>query len=586
MARDRVGQEVRNGNLRDGARARYRVGGRRTHSERERARGNGSGPRLRARTDQASRTFLATATPTAMRIKQHDDLLHRNSPLWSSPSGSTRIVSPFVTAWHPPVLFEERLRASRPSLVVARRHLGHHLLHHRAPRGTDRDPGLVREHRSASASTVIRIDTERIWVGRRSAAAHRARLLDTVDRATNPWPWRVFNNRYLGGNPIWTRDSVGIRGRDGKRRSYWLSRRAPTGATNCSQPSSTPWLTARARSASAAAAAYVGRPLPPPGWYDDPWDAHADPLVGRQQWTGYAAVHPAAATSNPPAPGGVTVIPIADETPVRRFPVVTISLIALCVVVFFAIQPTHSPPEHLINPGFERITSRSCASSSRMRDPVRDREGSPAHRARVQRHVPRRRRLQRVQRPRAGQRHNPHKIVYLALMASLFLHATPAAPVRQPAVPLGLRQRHRAPLGPPAVPPLYLIGGIVASLTHVLVDPNSTVPMIGASGAIAAVMGAYLICYPSTRVKTIIFFGPMLLRKVKAVWLLLVWLALQPAVRGRRLGHRVGRARRWLRVRRAARTALAPARSRSHASDAVASRNKNSRLIPCRLTAS
>jgi membrane associated rhomboid family serine protease len=51
--------------------------------------------------------------------------------------------------------------------------------------------------------------------------------------------------------------------------------------------------------------------------------------------------------------------------------------------------------------------------------------------------------------------------------------------------------------------------------------------MIGASGAIAAVMGAYLICYPRTRVKTIIFFGFMMLRKVQALWLLLVWLALQ-----------------------------------------------------------
>src|SRR4029077_5350133 len=51
---------------------------------------------------------------------------------------------------------------------------------------------------------------------------------------------------------------------------------------------------------------------------------------------------------------GRPMIPIADETPVRRFPVVTLSLIALCVAVFFAIHPTPITPEHLINPGFER----------------------------------------------------------------------------------------------------------------------------------------------------------------------------------------------------------------------------------------
>ena len=52
-------------------------------------------------------------------------------------------------------------------------------------------------------------------------------------------------------------------------------------------------------------------------------------------------------------------------------------------------------------------------------------------------------------------------------------------------------------------------------------------PIIGASGAIAGVMGAYLVCYPAARVKTIIFFGPVLLRKVRASWLLVLWFAQQ-----------------------------------------------------------
>lgn len=59
---------------------------------------------------------------------------------------------------------------------------------------------------------------------------------------------------------------------------------------------------------------------------------------------------------------------------------------------------------------------------------------------------------------------------------------------------------------------LYLGGGIAASAAHIAADPSSTIPTIGASGAIAAVMGAYVLLYPHAKVQTIIplpilFFG-------------------------------------------------------------------------------
>ena len=53
----------------------------------------------------------------------------------------------------------------------------------------------------------------------------------------------------------------------------------------------------------------------------------------------------------------------------------------------------------------------------------------------------------------------------------------------------------------------YLIGGVVATLAQVLVDPSSTVPSLGASGAVAAVMGAFLVTYPRDRIRTVLFFG-------------------------------------------------------------------------------
>ena len=51
----------------------------------------------------------------------------------------------------------------------------------------------------------------------------------------------------------------------------------------------------------------------------------------------------------------------------------------------------------------------------------------------------------------------------------------------------------------------YLAGGLVAMLAQVAADPYSTIPNLGASGAIAAVMGAFLVTYPRDRIRTVLF---------------------------------------------------------------------------------
>jgi rhomboid family protein len=53
----------------------------------------------------------------------------------------------------------------------------------------------------------------------------------------------------------------------------------------------------------------------------------------------------------------------------------------------------------------------------------------------------------------------------------------------------------------------YLLGGLAATVAQVAVGPNSPVPQLGASGAIAAVMGAFLVTYPRDRIKVVWFFG-------------------------------------------------------------------------------
>jgi len=52
----------------------------------------------------------------------------------------------------------------------------------------------------------------------------------------------------------------------------------------------------------------------------------------------------------------------------------------------------------------------------------------------------------------------------------------------------------------------YLVGGLVAMLAQIAADPHSTVPNLGASGAIAAVMGAFLVTYPRDRIRSLLFF--------------------------------------------------------------------------------
>jgi membrane associated rhomboid family serine protease len=53
----------------------------------------------------------------------------------------------------------------------------------------------------------------------------------------------------------------------------------------------------------------------------------------------------------------------------------------------------------------------------------------------------------------------------------------------------------------------YLFCGIFAAYAHALSSPNSEMPMIGASGAIAGILGAYVLLFPAARVHTIVFFG-------------------------------------------------------------------------------
>jgi membrane associated rhomboid family serine protease len=78
----------------------------------------------------------------------------------------------------------------------------------------------------------------------------------------------------------------------------------------------------------------------------------------------------------------------------------------------------------------------------------------------------------------------------------------------------------------------YLLGGLAAGLTQVAVSPDSTTPLVGASGAIAAVLGGYALLYPRARVLTLLFVFFIFVVEIPALVLLGIWIFLQflPAV--------------------------------------------------------
>lgn len=70
---------------------------------------------------------------------------------------------------------------------------------------------------------------------------------------------------------------------------------------------------------------------------------------------------------------------------------------------------------------------------------------------------------------------------------------------------------------------LYLTGAVAAVLAHYLYDPASAVPMIGASGAVSAIVGAYSLLYSRNRTSA---FGPISAQTVQALWLVAAWAAI------------------------------------------------------------
>jgi membrane associated rhomboid family serine protease len=74
----------------------------------------------------------------------------------------------------------------------------------------------------------------------------------------------------------------------------------------------------------------------------------------------------------------------------------------------------------------------------------------------------------------------------------------------------------------------YIICGVIAAYSHALTDPASQTPMIGASGAVSGILGAYLLLFPHARIHTLVFFGFFVnVVRLPAILVIGFWIVLQ-----------------------------------------------------------
>ncbi len=132
--------------------------------------------------------------------------------------------------------------------------------------------------------------------------------------------------------------------------------------------------------------------------------------------------------------------------------------------------------------------------------------------------------------PSAGGEYFDDKHVWLAVLVSMFLHAN--------LLHLGgnmlffwiFGNNIEDRIGHVWFAIFYVVGGLFATAAHVLIQTDSTLPLIGASGAIAATMGAYLVWFPTVKVRTLLLLGIPLWPRLPAFVPLLVWFAGQFAI--------------------------------------------------------
>ena len=237
-------------------------------------------------------------------------------------------------------------------------------------------------------------------------------------------------------------------------------------------------------------------------------------------------------------------IPLKDDIPTERFPIVTVLLILACALVFAwqlsfsdsesasTSYPTISErtentiefgaiPYRLLNPGAECELGAAEVSPAVAEAAVVCR-GTEKYREAVALH-----RDNRATIPAPEPLDEP--AWYLTILTSMFMHGGFLHIIFNMLFLWVFGNNVEDAMGRVKFLLFYLAGGAAAVYAQSVIDPSSTVPTIGASGAVAAVLGAYLLLHPRARVYTLLFYviAPLPAFAVLAIWFLLQFL---PAV--------------------------------------------------------
>ena len=114
---------------------------------------------------------------------------------------------------------------------------------------------------------------------------------------------------------------------------------------------------------------------------------------------------------------------------------------------------------------------------------------------------------------------------YITLLSSMFLHGGWAHLLGNMLYLYIFADNIEATIGNVPFLIFYLLGGLAAHFTHIYFYPGSTVPTVGASGAISAVMGAYLVMFPKSQIRFLFFF--LIRFSIPAIFFLIFWIAQQ-----------------------------------------------------------
>ncbi|MFZ4585487.1 MAG: rhomboid family intramembrane serine protease [Acidimicrobiia bacterium] len=225
------------------------------------------------------------------------------------------------------------------------------------------------------------------------------------------------------------------------------------------------------------------------------------------------------------------VLPLRDENPeTRSRPWVTIALLVANIAIFVLLQPQSRAI-------LERIGARSAPTTAAAEFTYRHavvpcelRQGAPLTAAEVaaeQCGIDRPVRVQATGQVFAPLPIFPSKNVWLAGLAAMFLHGSWLHLLGNMLFLWVFGDNVENRFGHLGFALLYLTCGVIATAAQVFVDLGSTVPILGASGAIAGVMGAYLVMFPRNRVLTWIPIFLIVVIPLPAFIVLGIWFVMQ-----------------------------------------------------------